>query len=76
MAGSEAGSGLVKESEKKERGPSRNEDMMWRRRGVLVEGHVEWQMVVQRVSFEAREWSWEETQEAEARVAPSKRVKI
>lgn len=47
-------SGLVKESEKKERVPLGNDEMSWRMPGVLVEGHVELLMSVQRVSSEAR----------------------
>lgn len=65
-----------KESEKKEKAPSGNVEMTWRTRGVEVEGHVEWQMLSQRGWWEARAWSWEEVEAAEASVGPSRRVRM
>lgn len=64
------------ESEKKDRWPPENSDMTWRTLGELVEGHVERQMLVQRVSSLEREWSWAEAQPVEARVGPSSRVRM
>lgn len=65
-----------KEREKKEREPPGKVEMRWRRRGVAVEGQVEWQMVVQMWSCWEEEWTWEEAQLAEARVGPSRRLRM
>lgn len=77
VVGEKLGRRRGKEREKKERGPPGKEERRWRRRGeVVVEGKVEWQMVVQRWWWEEREWSWEEVELAEAREGPSRRVRM
>lgn len=66
---------MEEELEKKERGSSW---MSFWRRGVLVEGHVEWQMLVHKdVSLAATiEFSWDETQAIVAKLQPSNRVNM
>lgn len=65
-----------KESAKKERAALGNVSMTWRTRGVRVEGHVAWQALSQRGSWEESEWSWEHVAVAEARAGPGRRVRM
>jgi len=65
-----------KESAKKERAALGNVSMTWRTRGVRVEGHVAWQALTQRGSWEESEWSWEHVAVAEARAGPGRRVRM
>lgn len=61
-----------KEREKKLRGPFGKQEMRCRRRGVVVDGHVEWHMWDQRFSSDDRERSSGVTQPTAAKVHPSK----
>lgn len=65
-----------KQSEKKEREARGNVEIMWRTRGVLVDGHVAWQMFSQSCSCSERVWSWEHVLAIEASAGPSRHVRI
>lgn len=67
---------IGKACEKKARGPPPGKvEMKWLSRGELVDGHVEWHMLDQRLSSEE---SWRrvvEQQAAEPRAGPSNRLR-
>lgn len=64
-----------KDSEKKEREPLGKREMISRIRGVLVEGQVEWHMLVHKSRWDASEFSSVEVHAAENKERPSSRVR-
>jgi hypothetical protein len=67
---------VEKESEKKEREVLGKVEITWRTRVVFVEGHVDWQILFHKCSFDERLLSWEHVLDAEASEGPSRHVRI
>lgn len=65
-----------KASEKKEREEEGKVDMRLETRGWPHEGQIETQRRRQMSGWEERAWNWDETQLAEARVDPSRRLRM